>query len=55
MGEKMFIADLVMGSTSLVLLVLFSYVTYKVLKIIYFTDKVLIFMLFFLDLTLICN
>lgn len=53
MGSKMFIADLIMGSTSLILLILFTYVTYQVVKLIYLNDKILLSMLIFLDLTLL--
>ncbi len=53
MKPKMFIADVTMSATSVLLFVLFVYVTVKVVRIIQFTDKVIMFMLIFLDLTLV--
>ena len=53
MGHKLYVADLAMGTCSLALLIIFSYVTYRVGKIIRATDKVLFSMLFMLDLTLL--
>jgi hypothetical protein len=49
----MFIADLVMGTTSFILLLVFLYVTFKVVKLIQCNDKILLAMLVFLDITLI--
>lgn len=55
MVYKMFIADLVMGSASFILMLIFFLITYKVIKIIRLGDKVLVSMLIFLDLTLVSN
>jgi len=53
MGEKMFIADVVMGSTSFALLIVFLFVTMKVVPLIHCNDKILLSMLIFLDITLV--
>jgi hypothetical protein len=53
MGHKMYVTDIFLASCSLVILMVMTFVTYKVTKLIFMNDKVLVFMLVFLDLTLI--
>ena len=49
----MFVDDIVMVCMSFVLLLIFTYVTFKVTRIIKCGDKILLWMLIFLILTLI--
>lgn len=55
MVEKIFVVDAFILSIVIILFLIMLYVTYKVFKITIFKDKVLLLMLFFLDITLICK
>ena len=53
MGSKELVADIILTIVCFILLAFLSTVTYKVTKIILLGDKVLLFMLLFLNLALI--
>lgn len=55
MVNKMNVADSFVLATSTIVFILMALVTRKVFLIVEFGDKRLIFMLLFLDLTLICK
>jgi hypothetical protein len=55
MAHKTLVADSVILSIVILMLVVMLWLTYKVYKLTYFTDKVLILMLIFLDITLACK
>jgi len=51
----MYYLSMVLAAICLLLLLPFTYITIRVFRIIALTDKLVLFMLLFLDLTLICN
>ena len=53
--SKTFIADSIILAIVCLMLLVMTWLTYKVYKITKFQDKILLLMLFFLDLTLMSN
>ncbi len=55
MAGKIVIADSINLAIVILMLIVMLFVTYKIYKYTELNDKVLFFMIFFLDLTLICK
>lgn len=55
MVHKILISDSIILTIVIIMLIIMLFVTYKVIKITSYSDKILVLMLIFLDITLICK